>query len=235
MKEKKFNLSTKVYLFIIIIFITLIALLSLKLINKKVLDYEIKNTMSKNILKDSYNTNTKTFGKNKDVELAVKKYMSNYAQNMKKINKIINDKSIKNILSSSNYNKDKPAFNNSLKVLNNKISDFDETISILLKMREEETIMSYIEDETDDSDAISIYRSYMFNKTVNRSLEEDSKEIDNISIRGKKILEDDIKVITLLKNNPNAWVIKDNEINFYSTSVMLEYNNLVKEIQSNME
>ena len=51
-----------------------------------------------------------------------------------------------------------------------------------------------------------------------------------IQTNGNNLLDIDAKVINLLKNNTNTWVIKDNAIYFYSKSVMTEYNALINSI-----
>ena len=65
---------------------------------------------------------------------------------------------------------------------------------------------------------------------VINDLIKNKESITKIQTNGNNLLDIDAKVINLLKNNINTWVIKDNAIYFYSKSVMTEYNTLINSI-----
>ena len=149
---------------------------------------------------------------------------------MKKANNIINDSKLKKVLSASNYEQDKPEFLTSTTLITNKKSEFDTVINNLLKMADKKVIMSYIEKENVSQKYINLYKKYMFSNNFENDLIKNKESITKIQTNGNNLLDIDAKVINLLKNNINTWVIKDNAIYFYSKSVMTEYNTLINSI-----
>ena len=152
------------------------------------------------------------------------------SDNMKKANNIINDSKLKKVLSASNYEQDKPEFLTSTTLITNKKSEFDTVINNLLKMADKKVIMSYIEKENVSQKYINLYKKYMFSNNFENDLIKNKESITKIQTNGNNLLDIDAKVINLLKNNINTWVIKDNAIYFYSKSVMTEYNTLINSI-----
>lgn len=156
--------------------------------------------------------------------------MKDYSDNMKKANNIINDSKLKKVLSASNYEQDKPEFLTSTTLITNKKSEFDTVINNLLKMADKKVIMSYIKKENVSKKYINLYKKYMFSNNFENDLIRNKESITKIQTNGNNLLDIDAKVINLLKNNINTWVIKDNAIYFYSKSVMTEYNTLINSI-----
>ena len=224
MAKINLKLHLKIYIFIVVIMIICIAFLGSNLINKEILDSEVSKILNKNII------TSKTHGSYKKVEYAIKSYMKDYSDNMKKANNIINDSKLKKVLSASNYEQDKPEFLTSTTLITNKKSEFDTVINNLLKMADKEVIMSYIEKENVSKKYINLYKKYMFSNNFENDLIKNKESITKIQTNGNNLLDIDAKVINLLKNNTNTWVIKDNAIYFYSKSVMTEYNTLINSI-----
>lgn len=224
------KLHLKIYIFIVVIMIICIAFLGSNLINKEILDSEVSKILNKNIITSKFDKKTKTHGSYKKVEYAIKSYMKDYSDNMKKANNIINDSKLKKVLSDSNYEQDKPEFLTSTTLITNKKSEFDTVINNLLKMADKKVIMSYIEKENVSQKYINLYKKYMFSNNFENDLIKNKESITKIQTNGNNLLDIDAKVINLLKNNINTWVIKDNAIYFYSKSVMTEYNTLINSI-----
>ena len=235
MAPKNTRIHLKIYLIIVLVFIIAISFFAYKIINKKTLDNEVTTVLNKNVLTDKFTTKTKTMGQYRKVELAIKKYMQDYTSYINKANNIINDDSIKNILSAENYTKDKPDFNNSFNILTTKTAEFNNLITNLQSLTNKEKILSYIENEKASNEMVNLYKNYLFGKNTQLNLENNKTKIVELQQKGLQILQTDQAVITLLKNNPNSWVVKEKEIYFYSNAVMNEYNNLISVIKNNME
>lgn len=97
-------------------------------------------------------------------------------------------------------------------------------------MADKKVIMSYIKKENVSKKYINLYKKYMFSNNFENDLIKNKESITKIQTNGNNLLDIDAKVINLLKNNINTWVIKDNAIYFYSKSVMTEYNTLINSI-----
>lgn len=227
MKNKK---HLYIYLILTFILVVLISIFTINIYNNKKLDSEVKALLKKDVSKDKFSTNTKTFFKYSKVEKAIKEYMKDYSDNIKKANNIINDETIKKILSTANIESDGPNFDVSLKLLEENLKTFNKTIDTLNKMTAKKEIMKYIEDYNLSDKYVKLYKDYMFGKEYSKDIENNKVIINNISITGLNVLNTDIEVLKLLKDNPDGWVMKDGSINFYSNDMMNKYNELIEKI-----
>lgn len=221
-----------IYLLITFILVGLISFFLINIYNKSKLDSEVKILLKKDVSKDKFTTDTKTVFKYSKVEKAIKEYMRDYSDNIKKANAIINDETIKKVLSSSNYESDGPNFDTSLKLLEDNLKEFNNTINVLLKKTNEKEIMKYIERYDLDEKYVKIYKNYMFGKEYAKDIENNKNIINNINNTGLNVLNTDIEVLKLLKDNPDGWVIKEGAIYFYSNDMMNQYNTLIQKLNS---
>ena len=189
------KLHLKIYIFIVAIMIICIAFLGSNLINKEILDSEVSKILNKNIITSKFDKKTKTHGSYKKVEYAIKSYMKDYSDNMKKANNIINDSKLKKVLSASNYEQDKPEFLTSTTLITSKKSEFDTVINNLLKMADKKVIMSYIEKENVSQKYINLYKKYMFSNNFENDLIKNKESITKIQTNGNNLLDIDAKVI----------------------------------------
>ena len=218
--------GTIIYIVITIILVAAILLLGINLYNKKTLDKEVKN-----IKENKKNTNTKstsTYFEYKKVELAIKEYTNDYSEILNKINSIMNDESLKNVLSVSSIEKDGKELNNSIALVNNKEKELSEEIKKLYTLNEKKEILKYIENKNTSKKYIELYKEYMFN---DEDLEKNKKSIDDLNNKYENILKTDLEVLNLLKNNASSWVISEGKIGFYSNDLMNSYNELIKKIK----
>jgi hypothetical protein len=218
--------GTIIYIVITIILVAAILLLGINLYNKKTLDKEVKN-----IKENKKNINTKstsTYFEYKKVELAIKEYTNDYSEILNKINSIMNDESLKNVLSVSSIEKDGKELNNSIALVNNKEKELSEEIKKLYTLNEKKEILKYIENKNTSKKYIELYKEYMFN---DEDLEKNKKSIDDLNNKYENILKTDLEVLNLLKNNASSWVISEGKIGFYSNDLMNSYNELIKKIK----
>ena len=220
-----------IYLIISFILISLISIFSLNIYSKKALDKEVKNILKKDVSKDDFTVKTKSLFKYEKVEKAIKEYMKDYSQNIKKANNIINDETIKAVLSSSNYESDGPKFEKSLKLLENKTKEFKDTINKLLKMTDEKEVLKYIEKYKLSDKYVKLYKEYMLGKEFKKDIEQNKSIINNINDTGLKILNTDSTALKMLKDNPEGWVMQEGTISFYSKDLMDQYNSLIQQIK----
>ncbi len=220
-----------IYLVIVFLLFILTLFFGLNYYSKKALNNEVNSILKKDISKSNFSTKTKALFSYGKVEKAIKEYMKDYSDNIKNANDIINDETIKKILSSSNFESDGPLFEKSLKYLENNKTKFNNTIDKLEKMTNKDEIMAYINKYKLSSKYISLYENYMFGNEYTKDIENNKNIINKTKEEGLKILNTDIDVLNLLKDNKDGWVIKDNSIHFYSSSLMEKYNNLVNVIK----
>lgn len=227
MKNKKHFL---IYLIIVFILVSLISIFGLNVYSKKELNKEITALLKKDVTKDNFSTKTKSLFRYGKVEKAIKEYIKNYSDKIKKANDIINDETIKKVLSSSNFENDGPNFEKSLNILEKNKKQFDDTINELNKMTNKETIMEFINKYNLSDKYVNLYKKYMFGKEYKKDIENNKKIINKINELGTKVLNTDITVLKLLKDNPDGWVIKEDSIYFYSNDLMNQYNSLIENL-----
>lgn len=217
-----------IYLTIIVLLITLTSIFGVNYYSKKVLDSEVKNILKKDVSKSQFTTKAKAFFGYGKVEEAIKKYMKDYSDNIKKADGIINDETIKKVLSMSNYESDGPKFDKSLKYLESRKNEFNNTIQKLIKMTNEKEIMTYINKYKLSDKYTTLYKNYMFGKEYLKDIENNKKIINKINETGSKILNTDIEVLKFLKDNSNEWTLKDGAIFFKANSLMEKYNSMIE-------
>ncbi|MBR4619313.1 MAG: hypothetical protein IKO49_08415 [Bacilli bacterium] len=221
----------KVYLIVTIILVISIIIVGGNVLNKYILDREVKSVVSKSIDNDEFRVSVKTWFNYGKVEKAIKTYMKDYSDKVKELNSIVNDQDIKNILSANNYESDGVEFSKSIDILNSKINKFNTIINELKIMSTDSKIMEYINQFNVSHKYVEMYKNYMFLEN-SEDLENNKLVIDQISSKGSLVLNTDLEVINLLKNNPTSWIVKDNKIYFYSNSLMNSYNVLIEKLNN---
>ena len=225
MKNKIYSI---LYLIVTIVLIALITLLALNLYNKKRFETEINNIMNEDISSYKYTDSTVTFFEYKKVEQAIKEYMRDYAENIKKIDTIINDDTTKNILSISNLEKDGKEFNQSIKLIQEKQKELEDTVNILNTLNTKDKILEYIEKKNVKQKYIDIYKEYMLKE---ENIENNNNNIQTLKQKTEKILNIDLEILNLLKNNPDSWTISEGKIGFYSNDLINKYNTLKDQLK----
>lgn len=224
MKSKTYNI---LYIIITTILIALILILVFNLYNKKRFEKEIDNIMKTDISNYKY-TDTTTHFEYKKVEEAIKEYMRDYSNNIKKVDNIINEDGIKNILSASNLEKDGKEFNNSIKLVQEKQKELEDTIKTLNILNTKDKILEYIEKKDVKIKYKEIYEEYMLN---DENIEKNKKNIDRIKQKAENILNIDLEILTQLKSYPDYWTISEGKIGFYSNDLLNKYNELKNQLK----
>ena len=216
---------------VILVFIIIFALInvSYRKYEEKVLKDEINDLVSKDLTLDDFNTEIKTFGKYKNVEKAIKQYLNDYSNKVKEVLKIINDDTLKSILSAKNYEADGPDFIATTTYLASTKDSFNDNISKLINLTSKETILSYINQLNLSNYYQNLYNKYMLGETLQQEIDHSISEFKQSSESINTLIDQEIAVIDFLKNCKN-WTIKDDKILFLVESDLLTYNSLINEI-----
>lgn len=224
----KKNIYNIIYIVITIILITLIAIFGMNYYNSKQLENEVKKIKEIDINNYKYEPKTITYFEYKKVEVAIKEYMRDYSNYIKKVNSIINEEKVKNVLSISNLEKDGKDFNKSIPLLNSKKKELEAATNKLYELNSEKKILEYIEQKNVSKKYQDLYKKYMFNKT---DLEKNKEAIKQLNEKANNILDTDLQVLDLLKNNKDSWKLEEGKIGFYSNNVINQYNELVNKLK----
>lgn len=234
MNVKKKNGKRNLIIGIISIVVVVLALfgyfLYTDLKQEDILRKEVSTLASKDITKDRYDGSIKTRGDYAVVEEAIKNYLDEYAITCQSVLKIMEDKTLINMLSAENYKKDGPDFKTSQKYLNDTKTKLNKELNRLTTMTSSDEIMKNIEDKHLDKYYTDLYKELMLNGIAEKDFEEAKGYLETASQRVNNLLDVEDKVINLLVSNKGKWKIQNDKIVFDEVNTLNQYNELIKQV-----
>lgn len=219
---------------IILICIIIIGLVGVGLVFVRNSQEKKLNTISKeltidNAINDNIDSNIHTIFIYSKVEKALKDYYIRYGKDYNKINSIMEESELINILSINNYKDDGPEFNVSFDYINKKKKEFDKYIDDLMKISTEEYINSYIEKYTKFGYSKKLYKDIIDRKKLINTLESKYGENKRYKEKVDKQFDGVIETLEFLKENKDNWKIESNVIKFNKSELLEQYNKLISE------
>lgn len=228
-KNRNIIIGTVVGVVLLIIgFIGYIVIGDLK--QEDILRNEIKIMSEKDVTKDRYNNPIKTKEDYAVVEKAIKEYLDDYAVTLQNVMKIIEDKTIINMLTADNYQKDGPDFKTSKEFLTNTKKTLSEGLTKLSNMTSTETIMKNIEDKKLDKYYNDLYKELMLNGIAEKDFETAKQYLQTAGNQMNNLLNVEEQVIDLLIANKGKWKIENGKIVFQETATLNKYNELCNKL-----
>lgn len=161
------------------------------------------------------------------VEKACKQYLSDISVIGQKIDDILSDDSISELLSTENYKTDGPEFSNTKKYITETKQSLAELKSNYSELLTEDKIMSYITNKELDSYYTDLYRKELIGDLES---EKNDKTVDNAINSVISLLDNIEKIIDFLIANKNDWHIEGENIVFNSNSSLNKYNELLENL-----
>ncbi|MCI9585464.1 MAG: hypothetical protein HFH45_02360 [Bacilli bacterium] len=228
-KNRNIIIGTVVGVVLLIIgFIGYIVIGDLK--QEDILRNEIKIISEKDVTKDRYNNPIKTKEDYAVVEKAIKEYLDDYAVTLQNVMKIIEDKTIINMLTADNYQKDGPDFKTSKEFLTNTKKTLSEGLTKLSNMTSTETVMKNIEDKKLDKYYNDLYKELMLNGIAEKDFETAKQYLQTAGNQMNNLLNVEEQVIDLLIANKGKWKIENGKIVFQETATLNKYNELCNKL-----
>ena len=169
-----------------------------------------------------------TTGNRLAVEEALEKYILTSAKAINNTISLLNDENITNLLSASNYKQDGPIFTNSKAYITKTKAKLLENKEEILNLTNEENILKYFKNSTNDDYYEKMYRDLAIGNGLNKSdVNNFSNSLDTII----KLLDTSSEVINFLSQNSKSWQIENEEIYFTNQELLNTYNNLVAQIK----
>lgn len=237
--------STKIIIGIVVIVLIIVAILGFLVIRdlkqEKNLETEVDELLS---LMDTYPlkyeeletrlNRTITTGSYKEVESSVKAYLSSFVNSVKSLDSLFNSEKIIKAVSAENYKNDGPNFEKTKSNLNVANEELNKISEDLISFFTEEKAMSFIQDKHLDNYYTNLYRDYTVinsNDTESNSeIANTKKELTNSLNEFKQLINKEQEIIDFLVKNKRSWKIENDEIVFYSQTLVDKYNNLINEI-----
>lgn len=161
------------------------------------------------------------------VEKACKQYLSDISVIGQKIDDILSDDSISELLSTENYKTDGPEFSNTRKYITETKQSLAELKSNYSELLTEDKIMSYITNKELDSYYTDLYRKELIGDLES---EKNDKTVDNAINSVISLLDNIEKIIDFLIANKNDWHIEGENIVFNSNASLNKYNELLENL-----
>lgn len=165
---------------------------------------------------------TITKGKYRLVELSVKLYAKDYINKYKQIIEITNSNEMKILLTADNLEKNKTDLNNLKSYVSDSIQNLELYKKEYLLFYQEEKIMSYLDNNSDD-----YYKEFYRDELIGNI--ENAVEAENSINKFINKLKMANKVLDLLNNHLDEWQVEDNQI-YLDETILNEYNSYIKEI-----
>lgn len=216
---------------VLVLIIALIAYMVIKdLKQEDILREEINTLSSIDITSGRYNTDIKTTGDYAIVEETIKDYLDEYAVTLQRVLKMMEDKTLVNMLSASNYQNDGPEFTSSKEFLAKTKEEFNKDLKTLTEMTSSETIMAKIEEKNLDSYYTNLYKELMLNGVAEEDFDASKNGLQAASDKINNILDVETQVIDLLVANNGKWSIENDKIVFQDTNTLNQYNELIQKV-----
>lgn len=234
MNGKKKNTKRNIIIVVAALLVAIVSIIGytvyVDLKQEDILREEVSTLISKDITKDRYNESVKTKGDYAVVEESIKKYLDDYAVSVQNVLKIMEDKTLINMLSAENYKKDGPDFKTSKEYLNNTKTKLNEELDKLTKMTSSKEIMKNIESKKLDTYYNDLYKELMLNGIAENDFVKAQGDLKTASERVNTLLNVEEEVINLLVANKGKWQIQNNKIVFNEVNTLNQYNELIKKV-----
>ncbi len=234
--------STKIIIAIVIIVLIIVAIIGFLVIKdlkqEKNLEAELDELLSSMdtypLKYDELETKlnrTITTGSYKEVENSVKAYIGSFISSIKSLDGLFDSDDIINAVSAENYKTDGPDFVKTKKNLSTASEELDKISEDLIAFFTEEKAMSFIKDKNLDDYYIDLYKKYTVADNESSSEIADTKKELTASLNDfKKLINQEQEIINFLVKNKRSWKIENDEIVFYSQTLVDKYNSLINEI-----
>lgn len=234
--------STKIIIAIVIIVLIIVAIIGFLVIKdlkqEKNLEAELDELLSSMdtypLKYDELETKlnrTITTGSYKEVENSVKAYIGSFISSIKSLDGLFDSDDIINAVSAENYKTDGPDFVKTKKNLSTASEELDKISEDLIAFFTEEKAMSFIKDKNLDDYYIDLYKKYTVADNESSSeIADTKKELTDSLNDFKKLINQEQEIINFLVKNKRSWKIENDEIVFYSQTLVDKYNSLINEI-----
>lgn len=224
--KKKYSNYLKMLLFLIII--VSLGNVTYRKYQEHILKKEMNTLIEQDFTKEDWSIETTTIGNYQRVEQSMKRYLKDYSDKVKKVAEIMYDEKLKSILSAENYQQDGPLFTNTLKYLTTTKEEFNQQMTDLMKLTNEETIELYM-DKRLPLYYQNIYKNYLLKGSFNNQRNKNIKELKQSSEKMNQLLDQETEVINFLATC-QSWTVKEDKIIFSREEDLATYNSMINKI-----
>lgn len=184
------------------------------------------------ILKDQVDMEVYTTGDYAVVEKTMKNYISNYGKISQQVITLIDDETLKNLLTVERIEQDGKEFHDTLTYLEKKKTDIENTMNQMITMTSDQEIMNAIKKEKVSVSYQNLYRKMMLDSDIATALKQEQNNLIDTKEKTIAFIDDYIKIFEFLKENGSSYMVSDGQILFQNESLYQQYQSLVNSLQN---
>ena len=184
------------------------------------------------ILNDKVDTKIYTSGDYAIVEKTMKDYISDYGKVSQQVIALVDDDTLKNLLTVERIEQDGKEFNETLTYLNQKKTDIETVMNQMIAMTSDQEIMNAIKKTNVPVSYQNLYRKMMLDSDIAGALKQEQNDLIDTREKTIAFIDDYIKIFEFLKANGSSYMVSNGQILFQNESLYQQYQTLVNNLQN---
>ena len=164
------------------------------------------------------------------VEKSIKSYLDTYSSSLQEVLQVMDDETLKNILSYDNYCKDGPGFSKSLSYLKEKKESVNQKIDMLTSMSEEKTIKNSISSKIRDPYYVDLYYQFMLSDDMKKKFSDNDTLLNNAKMKINHVIDVSTEVLNFLVTNQDSWKVEEDKIQFLTEDLYNQYMSYISKL-----
>lgn len=184
------------------------------------------------ILKDQVDMKIYTTGDYAVVEKTMKNYIADYGKISQQVITLIDDDTLKNLLTVERIEQDGKEFHDTLTYLQKKKTDIEKVMNQMITMTSDQEIMNAIKKEKVSVSYQNLYRKMMLDSDIAGALKQEQNNLIDTKEKTLVFIDNYIKIFEFLKANGSSYMVSDGQILFQNESLYQQYQSLVSSLQN---
>ena len=232
MKIKKKTILMILVIVAILVLIALGGFFGYQKYQEYLLSRETDKIGNLDILKDQVDMEVYTTGDYAVVEKTMKNYIADYGKISQQVITLIDDDTLKNLLTVERIEQDGKEFHDTLTYLEKKKTDIENTMNQMITMTSDQEIMNAIKKEKVSVSYQNLYRKMMLDSDIATALKQEQNNLIDTKEKTLVFIDNYIKIFEFLKANGSSYMVSDGQILFQNESLYQQYQSLVSSLQN---
>lgn len=232
MKIKKKTILMILVIVAILVLIALGGFFGYQKYQEYLLSRETDKIGNLDILKDQVDMKIYTTGDYAVVEKTMKNYIADYGKISQQVITLIDDDTLKNLLTVERIEQDGKEFHDTLTYLNQKKTDIENVMNQMITMTSDQEIMNAIKKEKVSVSYQNLYRKMMLDSDIAGALKQEQNNLIDTREKTLVFIDNYIKIFDFLKANGSSYMVSDGQILFQNESLYQQYQSLVSSLQN---
>ncbi len=232
MKIKKKTILMILVIVAILVLIALGGFFGYQKYQEYLLSRETDKIGNLDILKDQVDMKIYTTGDYAVVEKTMKNYIADYGKISQQVITLIDDDTLKNLLTVERIEQDGKEFHDTLTYLQKKKTDIEKVMNQMITMTSDQEIMNAIKKEKVSVSYQNLYRKMMLDSDIAGALKQEQNNLIDTKEKTLVFIDNYIKIFEFLKANGSSYMVSDGQILFQNESLYQQYQSLVSSLQN---